>query len=90
MAVTWSNGVTQQATGIVDALPLTAPGKVQQLSLRADATVRLPGITLAALAPRSSFEIDERDGGKHGLEVVVTMSGMCRGLAECRTEAVPV
>ncbi|ANB76925.1 hypothetical protein AYM40_32805 [Paraburkholderia phytofirmans OLGA172] len=60
---------------IVDALPMTAVGKVHKPALRADATVRLLRSTLAALARDPSLEIEARVGGKRGLEVVVTMSG---------------
>ena len=60
---------------IVDQLPLTEVGKVYKPALRADATVRSLGSTLAALAPDSTFEIEAREGGKRRLEIVVTISG---------------
>lgn len=60
---------------IVNALPLTAVGKVYKPSLRSDAAVRLLKPMLSAIATNSLVEVEVRDGGKRGLDVAVTISG---------------
>lgn len=60
---------------IVDALPLTAVGKLYKPALRCDATVRLLKAILSDIAPAASAAVEVHDGGKRGLEVAVTLTG---------------
>lgn len=67
---------------VVDALPLTAVGKVHRPTLRADAAVRLLRPALQEAAPAARIEVEARDGGKRGLEVFVTASNCCDDAAK--------
>jgi fatty-acyl-CoA synthase len=60
---------------VLDAIPLTAVGKVYRPALRADAAVRVLEPLLKTIAADTLLGVKVEPGGKRGLEVTVTLRG---------------
>jgi len=72
---------------VVEALPLTAVGKIYKPALRTDATRRVAVAAVSQALGHDRAAVEAVPGGKRGMRVVVTLAAGESGLADAVREA---